>query len=144
MALPGPGSPISFSQINTELGFGATTTCSLQTRTGQTAPAINQAAPYSVSEFQSHVQETVEITPTSQTVAGTNGTTAVYTITTSESWTASDDQAWATPDKNSGTGNDTITYTLTENNTGSTRFTIITITTSGGATDTASIAQQSI
>lgn len=140
MALPSSG-PISFSQINIELGFAASATCSLQARTAGTQPAINQAAPYSASEFYSHTQDTAELSPSSRTVVGNNGTTAQFTITSNTSWTVNDDQTWATPDVTSGSGNGSVTFTLTENSGGSTRFAIVTLT-AGAVVDTASIAQQ--
>lgn len=145
MALPGPGNPISFSQINTELGFASTATCSLQTRTGQTVPNINQSAPYSVSEFQNHAQSVGELDPASRTVAGANGTTAQFTITSNTSWTLSDNSGgWASPSVSSGSGNSSVTYTLTENPGPSTRFATVSITVSGQVTDTATIAQQPV
>ncbi|HPO14268.1 MAG TPA: BACON domain-containing carbohydrate-binding protein, partial [Candidatus Hydrogenedentes bacterium] len=68
----------------------------------------------------------LSVTPSSQPVSAAAGPTT-FEIHTTASWTASSDQAWATISNPSGTGNATLTVNY-EENTGSSRSAIITVT----------------
>jgi hypothetical protein len=139
MALPASGT-ISFSDINVEMGFSSSATCSLQTRTQGTLPPINQATPYSISEFYSHTQDGIEVLPVGVVRSNAAGNFDV-TITTGVAWTLDDGGAtWVTPASTSGSGNDVVNIAYDANG-GSERVATITVTTSGGS-DTCVLTQQ--
>ena len=139
MALPASGT-ISFSDINTELGFSSTAVCSLQTRTQGTLPPINQSTPYSISEFYSHTQDGVEVLPVGVVRSNAAGNFDID-ITTAVAWTLDDGGAtWVTPGSTGGSGNATVNIAYDANG-GSERVATITVTTAGGS-DTCILTQQ--
>jgi len=75
------------------------------------------------------VSPTLTVTPSNQNVTPPAGTTA-FTVTSNSAWTAVSNQTWCTVTP-SGTGNGTITATVTENNTAALRSANITVTVTG-------------
>lgn len=122
--------------------------------TGATARVANITVtvtgltPVVVTVTQAGTAPTLVVTPPSQNVASPAGNTS-FSVTTSNSWTASSDAAWCTVTP-SGSGNGTLVATYTTNGTTSTRVANITVTVIGitpvvvTVTQTASIPTLSV
>ncbi|HQJ65960.1 MAG TPA: BACON domain-containing carbohydrate-binding protein, partial [bacterium] len=79
------------------------------------------------------------VTPASQSVANTAGTTT-FSIASNTAWTVSDDAAWLTLSTAGGSGDATLTATFTANDVTTTRTGTITLT-GGGITRTVTVVQ---
>jgi len=123
---------INITSGSTGTGTGTVTYTVSENTTGSLRTAIITVA------GQSHTvtQEvpvgacTYSISPVSQsfTSSGGTGTIRVTSSETTCSWTASESASWINiTSANSGTGNGTVTYTVSENTTGSMRTAIITV-----------------
>ncbi len=66
---------------------------------------------------------------------------STFTISSNCSWSISDDASWLSESPTSGSGDETVTLTVSENTSSSTRTAIITITYAGGQTETISVSQ---
>jgi plastocyanin len=82
-----------------------------------------------VTVTQAGAAKTLNVTPPSQTVTESAGTTD-FTVTSNSSWTASSDATWCTV-TSSGTGNGTIVATYNANSTTSERTANISVSVSG-------------
>lgn len=74
---------------------------------------------------------TASISPTQATRTSSAGSFTV-TITSSTTWTVTDDSSWITFSPSSGSGNAFLTVSVTANNTGVERFGTVTVSFGGG------------
>jgi plastocyanin len=82
-----------------------------------------------VTVTQAGAAETLLVTPPSQGVSASSGTTD-FSVTSNSSWTASSDLPWCTV-TSSGSGNGTLVANYSENTTNSLRTATITVTVAG-------------
>jgi hypothetical protein len=83
---------------------------------------------------------TLSVSPTSVSVAAAAGSTGTFNITSSTSWTVSDNQSWLTVSPTSGSNNATVTVTA-QANTGSARTATVTVSATGVASQTVTVTQ---
>jgi len=96
----------------------------------------------SVTLTQTNLIPTLSVTPSNREVASAGGSTT-FEITSNTSWTAESDQTWCILQNISGTGNATLNVNFEENTSTSQRVATITLSTTGAASQTATITQQS-
>ena len=89
-------------------------------------------------QFTTTLVPTLFVTPSSQSVSATIGSTS-FTVTSNSAWTASSDQSWCTVTA-SGSGNGTITANYTANTLG-TRIAYVTVTVTGLTPIVVSVSQ---
>jgi hypothetical protein len=92
-----------------------------------------------ISIFQTGITPILLVAPANQNVTAPLGTTT-FSITSNMAWTAVSDQSWCTVTP-SGTGNGTISASYTENTSGISRVSTITITVSGLSPVTVTVTQ---
>jgi len=132
MPLPASG-PISFDDLNDDLGNSIGTTLSIRTA----AAAKGLTTPDSMDEFYS----TLTIIPTVESVPSSTGFFNI-TVIGDSNWTVSTSVSWLVTSVNSGTGDATITVQYTDNPFNFPRSGFV-IVAWGGQNRTCSVSQQS-
>jgi len=112
---------------------------SLTARTANITITVNGLTPQVVTVSQAGTTPSLSVTPASQSVAATSGSTA-FTVTSNTSWSALSDQTWCTVTP-SGSGNGSITATYDQNTTTSSRTATITVSAAGVSPATATVVQ---
>ena len=92
-----------------------------------------------VTVTQSATAFTLTVTPQNQSVTNASGSTE-FTVESNTDWLVSDDASWITVNPTSGSNNQTLTATYTENTTTTQRIGTITVT-GGGITRTVTVTQ---
>ncbi len=102
---------------------------SLNSRVASITVTVAGISPVTVTVTQSGVSPTLTVTPSNQNVAYTAGNTS-FAVTSNSAWTVSSNVNWCTVTP-SGTGNGTITATVTQNPDLTSRIATITVTVAG-------------
>lgn len=96
----------------------------------------------SISVSQSGKEYSLSVDKTKITVSGSSGSSETFTITSDDSWTATSDVSWATLSATSGSGDKTITVSISLNSTTTARSGNITVKGSNsGISKTISVTQ---
>ncbi|MBP7428593.1 MAG: BACON domain-containing protein [Candidatus Hydrogenedentes bacterium] len=82
---------------------------------------------------------TLTVDPLTQSVPAAGGTTAAFNVATTTAWTAASDQAWATVNGGSRTGDGSFTVTCTANSGAGSRTATVTVTGTAVAPDTGTV-----
>jgi len=94
-----------------------------------------------VTVTQAAGQATLTVSPSILEIGATDGSTAIFDVTSNTAWSVASDQSWLSVNPASGSGEGTVTLTAGANPSSAERFAIITVAANGAASQTVTVIQ---